>query len=54
LNIPELKWLSTNYGMVWRRNRPLSPAVKVVMAEIRGVEAELAEQEAELSIVTPA
>ena len=54
LNIPELKWLSTNYGMVWRRNRPLSPAVKVIMAEIRRVEAELVEQEAELSIVTPA
>lgn len=53
LDIPELNWLGTNYGMVWRRNRPLTPAVKALMAEIRLVEEERVNEEALLSISPP-
>lgn len=53
LDIPELNWLGTNYGMVWRRNRPLTPAVKALMTEIRLVEEERVNEEALLSISPP-
>lgn len=54
LDIPELGWLGTNYGMVWRRNRPPSPATQALMNEIRSIESELATEEARLSIAPTA
>ena len=50
LDIPELNWLSTNYGLVWRRNRPPSPAANALMSEIRSIEAELVKDETRLSL----
>ncbi|MFM8608514.1 MAG: LysR family transcriptional regulator [Hyphomicrobiales bacterium] len=53
LDIPELNWLRTNYGLVWRRNRPLSPAVNVLMTEIRKAEDDVLKEEARLSLSPP-
>ena len=53
LNVPELNWLSTNYGMIWRRSRPRSPALEVFVAQLRAVESTLAKEEARLAITLP-
>ena len=50
LNVPELDWLSTNYGMIWRRNRSLSPALEAFVKQLRLVEAALVKEEARLAI----
>ncbi|MCX7892072.1 MAG: LysR family transcriptional regulator [Burkholderiales bacterium] len=36
-----LPWLKTGYGLVYLRDRPLSPAAEALAAEVRRVEAEL-------------
>ena len=53
LNVPELNWLSTNYGMIWRRNRPQSPALEAFMVQLRTVETAIAKEEARLAITPP-
>lgn len=53
LNVPELDWLSTNYGMIWRRSRPPGPALDAFMSQLRKVEAALVKEEARLAIPPP-
>ncbi len=53
LDIPELNWLRTNYGMIWRRTRPIGPALAAFMAQVRTCEALLVEEEAGLAIPPP-
>ena len=53
LNCPDLEWLRTNYGMIWRRNRPPGPTIEVLMNHIRAIEAELVTDEVRLGIPRP-
>ena len=48
LDIPDLYWLRTNYGLVWQRHKTLHPSLRELIALVKEREATISAREQEL------